>query len=142
MYLRFVRFIPGGLLGREAAKARRGRKQRAMPPSLTGIVLKNKWILGAKVGQGGCAEVYEAVSTGSSESAGGPYVAKVAPLAVGLPPAINKGKKRKKTEQEKHADMIYYEYTLYNGFLREHGGVPEVRKLTMDTLTQNSVVAT
>lgn len=53
-------------------------------------------------------------------------VAKVAPLPSGLPPAISKGKKRKKTDEEKHADMLYYEYTLYNGFLRGHGGVPQV----------------
>lgn len=80
------------------------------------------------MGKGGCAEVYEAISTGGgAESAGGPFVAKVAPLAVGLPPAISKGKKRKKTEQEKHADMIYYEYTLYQGFLADHGGVAKVR---------------
>ena len=98
-----------------------------MPPSLSGTVLRKKWKLGALVGTGGCAEVYEAIGTGDAESAGaGPFVAKVAPLAVGLPPAMSKGKKRKKTEQEKHADMIYYEYTLYKGFLADHGGVAEV----------------
>lgn len=101
---------------------------KAMPPSLSGTVLKKKWTLGALVGKGGCAEVYEAIGTGDAERAGaGPFVAKVAPLAVGLPPAMSKGKKRKKTEQEKHADMIYYEYTLYKGFLADHGGVAEVR---------------
>lgn len=98
-----------------------------MPPSLSGKVLNKKWKLGALVGKGGCAEVYEAIDARASESAGaGPFVAKVAPLAVGLPPAISKGKKRKKTEQEKHADMIYYEYTLYKGFLLQHEGVVEV----------------
>lgn len=104
-----------------------------MPPSLSGTVLKKKWKLGDFVGKGGCAEVYEAIGTGDAESAGGagPFVAKVAPLAVGLPPAISKGKKRKKTEQEKHADMIYYEYTLYKGFLADHGGVAEVRAYTI-----------
>lgn len=103
--------------------------------------MKKKWKLGALVGKGGCAEVYEAIDVRASESAGaaagsaaaaggggGPFVAKIAPLPVGLPPAIHKGKKRKKTDQEKHADMIYYEYTLYQGFLAGHDGVVEVQQ--------------
>lgn len=115
----------GGARGRAG---RRARKTKAMSPSLSGTVLKKRWKLGALVGKGGCAEVYEAIDTGDSESAGaGPFVAKVARMAVGLPPAIKKGKKRKKTEQEKLADMIYYEYMLYNGFLLNHGGVAKVR---------------
>lgn len=98
-----------------------------MPPSLSGTVLKKKWKLGALVGTGGCAEVYEASHIqGSGGTETGQFVAKIAPLAVGLPPAMSKGKKRKKTDQEKHADMIYYEYTLYKGFLLEHGGVVQV----------------
>lgn len=117
-----------------ASSCWRQKQTRAMPPSLSGTVLKKRWKLGALVGKGGCAEVYEAIATGGAESAGaGPFVAKVAPLAVGLPPAISKGKKRKKTEQEKHADMIYYEYTLYKGFLADHGGVAEVRTSTRET---------
>ncbi|CAM9371404.1 unnamed protein product [Ectocarpus sp. 13 AM-2016] len=99
-----------------------------MTPSLIGAVLKKKWKLGALVGSGGCAEVYEAVDA-RAKSAGasdGPFVAKIAPLPVGLPPAMSNGRKRKKTEEEKHADMIYYEYTLYKGFLAEHGGVVEI----------------
>lgn len=95
-----------------------------MPPSLSGIELKKKWKLGRLIGSGGCAEVYEVVDLRSS--GGEELVAKVAPLPAGLPPAMKKGKKRKKTDQEKHADMLYYEYTLYNGYLREHGRVPKV----------------
>ncbi len=114
--------------GERRVAAPKAKSIMNMPPSLSGKVLKKKWKLGALVGKGGCAEVYEAIDTrAASESAGaGPFVAKVAPLAVGLPPAMSKGKKRKKTEQEKHADMIYYEYTLYKGFLLQHEGVVEV----------------
>lgn len=106
------------------------RTKKDMPSSLSGTVLKKKWKLGALVGKGGCAEVYEAIDVRGSDGAGtasGPFVAKIAPLPVGLPPSMSKGKKRKKTEQEKHADMIYYEYTLYKGFLLDHEGVVEVR---------------
>lgn len=95
-----------------------------MPPSLSGTELKKKWRLGRLLGSGGCAQVFEVADlrgVGGEE-----LVAKVAPLPSGLPPAMSKGKKRKKTDQEKHADMLYYEYTLYNGYLREHGGVPKV----------------
>ena len=98
-----------------------------MPPSLSGTVLKKKWRLGDLVGTGGCAEVYEATDVKGEGEGAGQLVAKIAPLPVGLPPAMSKGKKRKKTDQEKHADMIYYEYTLYKGFLLKHGGVVEVR---------------
>lgn len=99
----------------------------AMPSSLSGTVLKKKWNVGAFVGRGGCAEVYEASHVQPASGTGQHLVVKIAPLPVGLPPAISKGKKRKKTDQEKHADMIYYEYTLYKGFLLDHGGVVEVR---------------
>lgn len=102
-------------------------KANNMPPPLSGTVLKKKWKLGALVGTGGCAEVYEATDVARESAGARPLVAKIAPLPVGLPPAMNKGKKRKKTDQEKHADMIYYEYTLYKGFLLGHDGVVEVR---------------
>ena len=98
-----------------------------MPSSLSGTVLKKKWRLGALVGTGRCAEVYEATDIKGEGAGAGQLVAKFAPLPVGLPPAMSKGKTRKKTDQEKHADMIYYEYTLYKGFLLKHGGVVEVR---------------
>lgn len=99
-----------------------------MPPSLSGTVLKKKWRLGGLVGSGGCAEVYEVTDLRTGSGEGEALVAKVAALPVGLPPAMSKGKKRKKTDKEKHADMLYYEYTLYNGYLRSHGGVPKVRE--------------
>lgn len=107
--------------------ARHNGPHETMPPSLSGTVLKKKWRLGALVGTGGCAEVYEATDIKGEGAGAGQLVAKIAPLPVGLPPAMSKGKKRKKTDQEKHADMIYYEYTLYKGFLLKHGGVVEVR---------------
>lgn len=119
--------------GEDSPAGRVRQSKKPMPSSLTGTVLKKKWKLGALVGKGGCAEVYEAIDVRASESAGsaaaggGPFVAKIAPLPVGLPPTIHKGKKRKKTDQEKHADMIYYEYTLYQGFLAGHGGVVQVK---------------
>lgn len=103
-----------------------------MPPSRSGTVLKKKWKLGALVGTGGCAEVYEATDLRGESAGGRQLVAKIAPLPVGLPPAMSKGKKRKKTDQEKHADMIYYEYTLYKGFLLDHKGVVEVREHRRD----------
>lgn len=98
-----------------------------MPPSLSGKVLKKKWKIGALVGTGGCAQVYEVADVRAESAGEAQLVAKIAPLPVGLPPAMSKGKKRKKTDEEKHADMIYYEYTLYKGFLLDHGGVVEVQ---------------
>ncbi|CAM9396819.1 unnamed protein product, partial [Discosporangium mesarthrocarpum] len=92
-----------------------------------GNVLRGRWRLDEFIGSGACAKVYgvtdlKASSNGDKES----WVAKVCEVPQGLPPAIAKGKKRKKTEGEKNADMLYYEYTLYNGFLRPHGGVAKV----------------
>ncbi|CAM9676686.1 unnamed protein product, partial [Ectocarpus sp. 8 AP-2014] len=106
-----------------------GKLAETMASSLTGTVLNKKWKLGNLVGSGGCAEVYEAEATGSrGGSADGPFVAKIAPVPVGLPPAAKKGRYayKPKTEEEKHADMIHYEHVLYTASLAKLGGVVEI----------------
>lgn len=109
----------------------------SMSSSLSGIELKRRWRLGNKIGSGGCAEVYQVTDLRGAD--GEELVAKVAPLPEGLPPAMSKGKKRKKTDKEKHADMLYYEYTLYNGYLRAHKGVPKVMLWLFHMFRRDSV---
>ncbi|CAM9920680.1 unnamed protein product, partial [Choristocarpus tenellus] len=93
-----------------------------------GKILKGRWRLGEMIGRGACAKVYSVtdLKAGSSSLKSEPLVAKVCEVPQGLPPSMARGKKRKKTDAEKNADMLYYEYTLYNGFLRPHEGVPKV----------------
>lgn len=72
-------------------------------PSLTGTVLRGKWRLGALLGTGACADVYEAtdVSAGAASESGG-FVAKVTPL----------------TSSKDVINTIYWENTLHQAHLR------------------------
>lgn len=83
--------------------------------SLTGKVLKSKWRLGALIGTGACADVYEAsdVSLGATTEAG-MFVAKVAPVPVDLPPRPSQAL----LEKKRNADLLHWEHTLYQGYLR------------------------
>lgn len=112
-------------LGYDTRTARSYRNQAALAfESLQGKTL-DRWRLGALVGKGACAYVYEA--TDVRGEAGGPFVAKVVPVPQGLPPRINRaGRKRKLTAQERDVNMISHEYTLYQGWLQRHGGVVKV----------------
>lgn len=96
-------------------------------PSLTGKVLKGTWRLGELVGTGACADVYEV--TGVSDGVGtqaGKFVAKIAPLPADSPPQS----KKKHNEEKRNANMLFYERTLYQGYLRplrDPGCVVKVR---------------
>lgn len=95
-------------------------------PSLTGKVLKNKWRLGALVGEGACADVYEATDISAGAVTGpGQFVAKIAPLPVDLPSRP----KRQIKEEKLNADLLFKERTFYQGYLlplRDIGCVVEV----------------
>lgn len=94
--------------------------------SLTGKVLNNKWKLGALVGTGACADVYEATDVSAGAVAeSGRFVAKVAPVPVDLPARPSQAL----LEIKGNANLLYWEYTLYQGYLRplrELGCVVEV----------------
>lgn len=104
------------------------------PMSLAGKVLRKRWELGAMVGRGACSDVYEVTDIRGEGRSGGEaqaYVAKIAPLPPVAPRRTKAGKGSKLTKKEEkamrtNADMIYYEYMLYQGFLRGHGGIAEV----------------
>ncbi|CAM9791210.1 unnamed protein product [Ectocarpus fasciculatus] len=90
-------------------------------PSLTGTVLNSKWRLGALVGAGACADVYEAMDASAGATAeSGKFVAKICPLPVDLPPRPQ----WKRKEEKKKADTLYHEHMLYRGFL-----LPRLRNL-------------
>lgn len=127
------------LISLETQRGRNSGKLNMSSPSLKGKILGNRWKLGALLGKGACADVYEATHVrGGEEEA---FAAKVVPVPQGLPPRMNKaGKKRSFTEQERDVNMIYYEHTLYHGWLRDHGGVAKVceslRQFVIDTVNR------
>ena len=92
-----------------------------------------KWVVGAKVGEGACGQVYEVVASTSSSSSSSSYgtsssssscrwVAKVIPL-----PPSGKGKAAK--EQERLCNTLFYEYTLFHGQLAEFTFRPAIPDL-------------
>ena len=98
-------------------------------------------------------QVWAVTSTRPTASApAGGWVAKIVPV----PPsdsAAAKKKKRRKTEAEKIADAVFWEYQLYSNHLRGHTAVPQVppagaygeasgfRYLVMERLGQNLLEA-
>lgn len=96
-------------------------------PSLTDRVLNNKWRLGALVGAGACADVYEATDVSSEATAEpGRFVAKIAQL----PGDLSTRSGRELAAEERNADMLHYEKDLYWGHLcrlRDLEYVVEVR---------------
>ena len=79
--------------------------------SLTGQVLRNRWKVGSKLGEGGCATVYEAEDL--RQQSNFKLVVKCAPLATG-------NKKSAVYKAVLNAcNTIYYEYTLYNALLAD-----------------------
>ena len=75
-----------------------------------------RWQVGRLLGSGACGSVHELIPpTGSSSSKNSypDYAIKIAPLPKSL--ANKSGKKRKKTDAERNADLILYEcQTLRN----------------------------
>lgn len=97
------------------------------PP--VGLLIGNPnkpWKIGRLLGSGACGSVHELdppVSGSSSSSS--LYAVKI----VNLPKsASSKGKKRKKTAEERNADLLLWEYNLLNANLGEMRGcyVPDI----------------
>lgn len=94
-----------------------------MSPTPEGLLVgrpSRPWTIGRRLGSGACGTVHELVPppAGSSKKSppapGAGYAIKLAPLP---PPraSTKAGKKRKKTAEERNADLIKYEYlTLQN----------------------------
>eukprot|EP01041_Mallomonas_annulata_P001740 gene1740-3359_t len=72
-----------------------------------GTKLSNRWVLGKKLGEGACAEVFEVYQADSSNKES--LVIKCIPLPTG------KGKVAQ--NQTKIANTLFYEHTLYRGVL-------------------------
>lgn len=94
---------------------------------------KGKWVVGAKVGEGACGQVYEVVASSSSSSSSTyatstssscKWVAKVIPL-----PPDGKGKGKAVKEQERLCNTLFYEYTLFHGQLSEFAFRPAIPDL-------------
>lgn len=84
-----------------------------------GTKLTGRWTVGRHLGSGTCAEVYEVRER--DPEGGGALVVKCIPL----PQA--KSKKSEQKEQQRIADTLYYEYTLYtNGLLYGFGHAPKI----------------
>jgi hypothetical protein len=83
----------------------------ALPQGLTIGSTAKPWTIGRKLGSGACGSVHELVPPPNSKSSS-TYAIKLASL-----PKIKAatGKKRKKTVEERNADLISHEYlTLQN----------------------------
>ena len=105
-----------------------------MPKSgpLTGKTLNNAWVLGPLLGSGACCSgVYAGCPASSSSSSSGrsfdEWVVKVSPPLD--PPPPPGAAKRKKSANQKCADALFHEYTIYNAHvlkLRSMGRVPDL----------------
>ena len=99
----------------------------------TGILIgppAKAWRVGRELGRGACGSVHEIsrdTGTSTASSSKSDFVVKIATL----PPAsatAAKSKKRKKTPQERNADLLYQENVYYRNVLNDLRGtvVPEV----------------
>lgn len=77
----------------------------------TGTVLKGKWVIGEKIGEGGCASVYEVTPLSSAGAVDTKieWVAKVIPL----PPA-KKSNAKKRTPEEVNCNTLYGNASFVN----------------------------
>ena len=72
------------------------------------------WKIGKKLGSGACGAVHELLPPPGTKSPCPAYAIKLVPLPKAKA-ASSKGKKRKKTAEERNADLILHEYnTLQN----------------------------
>jgi hypothetical protein len=84
-----------------------------------GTKLNGKWTVGRHLGSGACAEVY-CIEERDPET-NSTLVAKCIPLP------NPKAKKTVQKDQQRIADTLYYEYTLYtNGLLYGFGYAPKI----------------
>lgn len=85
----------------------------------SGTKLNGKWTVGSHLGSGACAEVYRIEERDSDTNSG--LVVKCIPLP------NRKSKKTAQKEQQRIADTLYYEYTLYtNGLLYGFNFAPKI----------------
>ena len=81
------------------------------------------WTIGKQLGSGACGSVHELTVAGASTTQ---WAIKIAPLPKAKA-AATKGKKRKKTAEERNADLILHEYTtLQNAGEMRGRMVPEL----------------
>ena len=84
------------------------------------------WTIGKQLGSGACGSVHELTAPPNSSSSSTTWAIKIAPLPKAKA-ATNNGKKRKKTAEERNADLILHEYTtLQNAGEMRGKMVPEL----------------
>lgn len=83
------------------------------------------WRIGRLLGRGACGSVHELTPPPGSKSPSPGYVIKIVPLPKSKATA---GKKRKKTAEERNADLILHEYTTLQNAGSDMRGkmVPEI----------------
>jgi len=105
-------------------KGQRAASSSSSAPATTAanpnMVLRGKWKLGRRLGEGACAQVYEAVDVTGAQS-DTQWVIKVAALGSGK--VVSKGK-RKVDPQKKNADTLYWEHMIYKTYLQGMPGIP------------------
>jgi len=67
------------------------------------------WTIGHKLGSGACGAVHELLPPPNSKHSSSTYAIKLTSLPKARPA---NGKKRKKTAEEKNADLIYHEHLI------------------------------
>ncbi len=89
-----------------------------------GLLIGRGWRIGKEIGSGACGSVHELTAPPGAKSNPRAWAVKVAPL----PKSRNgKGKKPKKTHEERNADLILYEYTTLQSVASLRGRmVPEI----------------
>ncbi|KAL9189101.1 hypothetical protein ACHAXT_011591 [Thalassiosira profunda] len=85
------------------------------------------WTIGPLLGSGACGSVHALLAPSGSQSSNSAYAVKIVPLPKSM---ANKtaGKKRKKTAEERNADLLLHEYTTLQNAGQENRGatVPEI----------------
>eukprot|EP00584_Thalassiosira_punctigera_P024702 CAMPEP_0172553278 /NCGR_PEP_ID=MMETSP1067-20121228/49803_1 /TAXON_ID=265564 ORGANISM="Thalassiosira punctigera, Strain Tpunct2005C2" /NCGR_SAMPLE_ID=MMETSP1067 /ASSEMBLY_ACC=CAM_ASM_000444 /LENGTH=606 /DNA_ID=CAMNT_0013341437 /DNA_START=73 /DNA_END=1893 /DNA_ORIENTATION=- len=87
----------------------------------------NPWKIGRLLGSGACGSVHELTAPSGSKSSSPAYAIKIAALPKSKA-ASKAGKKRKKTAEERNADLILHEYTVLQNAGSDMRGkvVPEI----------------
>ena len=94
------------------------------PPQGLTIGGKKPWTIGSLLGSGACGSVHELQAPGSKSSS--EYAIKIVQLPKSM--ANKSGKKRKKTAEERNADLILHEYTTLQNAGADNRGttVPDI----------------
>lgn len=111
--------------------------------NLSGLSIAPCWTVGKLLGTGACSEgVYSISSSSRDEKKWCVKFSRTSPA--GAPGG--KKRKKKKTEQERMADLIFYEYQIYSGTVNRGRGkwccdIPDIRHKPYGTVTTKSGVA-